>query len=488
MKSLLGIFILFCLLLAEAFALPSLEATLFSARATSQQPSASSQAEELPRGKLVGKVVAQSDASQSYALYLPSNYSTARTWPILYAFDPSGRGHIPVERFREAAEKYGWIVVGSNNSRNGPLAPSVEAARAVWADTRARFAIDDRRLYSTGFSGGARQAVRLNQLCQNCLAGVIASGAGFPPDVQPSASFRFALYGMAGTDDFNFFEMKLLDAQLERLGYTHRLEIFDGPHSWPPVAVGTKAVEWMEIQAMREGRRARDEKLIDELWKKVLVKAAEDEAAGRIYNIYLAYHSLAKDFEGLRETNAAREKASRLRETKEVKKAQDDEVAQIRRQQYLFNQILTLEEARAGTGAPAVALQEFRSAAADLRKKSKEVEDTGERRVARRTVRQLYAFYYESAMNLRSRGEQAARVVSLLEAANEFLPDNAPLLFELACAYMDNKEKKKALATLKKSVEHGFTDVDALTKSEPLTPLRDEAAFKEILARLRQKS
>ena len=39
---------------------------------------------------------------------------------------------------------YGWIVVGSYNSRNGPMEVSLEAARQIWADTHARFSIDDR--------------------------------------------------------------------------------------------------------------------------------------------------------------------------------------------------------------------------------------------------------------------------------------------------------------------------------------------------------
>jgi hypothetical protein len=59
-----------------------------------------------------------------------------------YAFDPGARGKLPVERFKEAAEKYGWILAGSNNSRNGPLQPSAEAWRALWQDTHDRFAID----------------------------------------------------------------------------------------------------------------------------------------------------------------------------------------------------------------------------------------------------------------------------------------------------------------------------------------------------------
>src|ERR1044072_7311856 len=80
------------------------------------------QTNSIPRGQIVERVEALNDPSQSYALYLPSNYTPNRKWPVLYAVDPGARGRVPVERFKEAAEKYGWIVLGSNNSRNGPLA------------------------------------------------------------------------------------------------------------------------------------------------------------------------------------------------------------------------------------------------------------------------------------------------------------------------------------------------------------------------------
>src|SRR5690349_6772025 len=143
------------------------------------------QTESIPKGQIVERIEALSDSSQSYALYLPSNYTADRKWPVLYAFDPGARGRIPVERFKAAAEKYGWIVVGSNNSRNGPLEGAVKAWNAMQTDTHQRFAIDDERMYGTGFSGGARAAVRIAIACK-CLAGVMANGAGFPIDLAPS--------------------------------------------------------------------------------------------------------------------------------------------------------------------------------------------------------------------------------------------------------------------------------------------------------------
>ncbi len=75
--------------------------------------------QNLQRGVLLPEVVSQQHSDQTYALYLPSAYAPNKKWPIVYAFDPAARGRMPVELMKDAAEKYGYIVVGSNNSRNG---------------------------------------------------------------------------------------------------------------------------------------------------------------------------------------------------------------------------------------------------------------------------------------------------------------------------------------------------------------------------------
>jgi hypothetical protein len=84
----------------------------------------------IPVGSVVPKVSCV-EPSQSYALYLPSSYSAKQKWPILYVFDPAARGERAVAVIKAAAEKFGYIVAASNNSRNGPLGGSTEAANAM---------------------------------------------------------------------------------------------------------------------------------------------------------------------------------------------------------------------------------------------------------------------------------------------------------------------------------------------------------------------
>src|SRR5438445_3048101 len=112
-------------------------------------------------------VTCAADSTQSYALYLPSTYTTAKPWPIIYFFDPGGRGRRPIELYKDLAEKYGFVLAASNNSKN--FAPDEsKSVNAIWQDTHRRFPLDVHLTYVSGFSGGARVAGLMALTCQQC--------------------------------------------------------------------------------------------------------------------------------------------------------------------------------------------------------------------------------------------------------------------------------------------------------------------------------
>jgi len=163
--------------------------------------------QELEKGKIIDKVICQWDPSQSYALYLPSKYTPEKKWPILYALDPGARGKVPLEHFQAAAEKYNLIVAGSNNARNGPWEPVVQAVLAIWYDTNTRLSIESKRIYVTGFSGGSRAASLFPNIIKRPVAGIIGCGAGLATGVKPEEIAPAFYHGVVGIEDFNYLEM-----------------------------------------------------------------------------------------------------------------------------------------------------------------------------------------------------------------------------------------------------------------------------------------
>jgi tetratricopeptide (TPR) repeat protein len=134
-----------------------------------------------------------------------------------------------------------------------------------------------------------------------------------------------------------------------------------------------------------------------------------------------------------------------------------------------------------------VAFGEFKRVLGELRKKSRETEDSIERRIARRTLHDVFAFYYEGASNLIQRHKDYAVAVSNLEIATEIAENSSQVMFELATAYALNGEKKKALDALRRAVEKGFTDTARMNSSPALEAVRGEAEYRKILESISQK-
>jgi predicted esterase len=338
-------------------------------------------AQEPPRGRIIDDVRCAKDPSQGYALYLPSAYSPARSWSLLVAFHPGARGRAMVEKYAAAAEQYGYIVAGSNNSRNGSWEASAAAVQAMTADLGERFAIDVRRLYMTGLSGGARVAMQV-ALATNKITGVIASSAGYP-DSRPRKSVPFVLFGTAGTEDFNYIEMRQLDRALTS---PHRVVIFEGGHTLPPDAVALEAIEWLEVQAMKSGAAPRNEPLIDRLLaaREEKIAAAGESAAG----VHLL-RALVDDFGGLRDVSAASARLAQRSKDKTIKRALDRERADDDAEARLLDEVLAQETALADSDRHLEALAVLRSRLAQLSKSANAADDSPERRQARRVLRTI---------------------------------------------------------------------------------------------------
>lgn len=441
--------------------------------------------ESMPAGRLIEKVVCLADPTQSYALYLPTKYTRERKWPILYAFDPGARGSIPVERFKSAAEEYGWIVVGSNNSRNGPNKLAIDAFEAVWSDTHSRFALDERRAYATGFSGGARAAVGLAARCEGCIAGVIGSGAGFHSGVPVTRNLPFIFFAAVGTDDFNFPELKDLENKLIKVGLTHRLAVFSGDHEWLSAAVASEAIGWMELAAMKAGTREKDPNLIDAIWQARLTAAQTLADSGRPYEAYRDYQAMSSSFSGLKDVAAITGKIAQLKEDKIVKKSISEEKSEIDKQNAQLNQITGLLSQRRDPENGLTATGEFRSIINNLSKQGKEPQDSSQRRVARRVIRSLLVGAYEQGEG-RLRAEDYAGAVYQFEIATEIAPNNPRLFFSLACAQALAGQKGRALQTLRRAIEKGFKDLESITTNRALDSLRGEAVYIEIVNSLKK--
>ena len=208
------------------------------------------------------KLNCEADTIQKYSIYLPSSYSTEKSWPLLICFDPHAEGLLPVNLFREQADKQGFILAGSNNSMNGmALDETTLIYRKLLADLQGRFNIDTSSVYVAGFSGGSRVAGAA-AITEGNIAGVVGCGAGLPNmNRQPLRPFSYL--AVSGNQDFNYNELKQVDESLGKAGYVHHMLVFDGIHQWPVKEVIPDIFTWLVFDRMRRHSLPTNRELIN---------------------------------------------------------------------------------------------------------------------------------------------------------------------------------------------------------------------------------
>lgn len=195
-------------------------------------------------GKIFPHITIKSDTALSYALYLPKSYRVNKKNRVVFIFDAHGRGTLPLEKYQSLSEKYNLVLAASNDSKNGLSGQERNhIITAFMADVESRFNLDKKKMFTMGFSGGARVAT-LIALYNSTVAGVIGCAAGFP-QVQNPVNRSFIWVGVVGNKDFNYLELVNLNRQLKANRWKSNLLTFDGKHEWPPASVMDDAMGMM---------------------------------------------------------------------------------------------------------------------------------------------------------------------------------------------------------------------------------------------------
>jgi len=439
----------------------------------------------LPEGVVIERVVCADAPSQSYALLLPKGFAGHRgPWPILYLFDARARGAFAARLFAPSAAERGFVVASSNNTTSdGPMDPNVTAFRALWRDTHARFAIDPRRVYAGGFSGGARIATLMASTAPGTIAGVVGCGAGFHREVRAKPPFVF--FGAVGNRDFNFDEMRELDETLKGLGASRHVEVFDGDHGWPPPDVCADALDWLDLQAAKSGTRPADQAVPDRLWTRFSGRAAAFERDGRLLAAIREYGRAADDFRGLRDVSPLEQARDRLVGTAAGKRALREESARIERDRdYREHTAEVWGEIRTGESLPAARiLQELDVSGLQARAAS----DPGseESLSAERLLSEIYVqtgFYLPRGYR---EEKNWARAILCLSVATQIRPKSPGAWYAMAAVEALSGHGSRAIEDLEQAAARGFSDAEDLDRDPDFASLRGTERYRVLLDRLR---
>lgn len=438
-------------------------------------------------GQVVGQVVEElstaADPEQQYALYLPPGHGGDEAlWPALFVLDPRGRAVPGVERFLNAAERHGYVILSSYQSRSDTKQDvNVRALDALIEEAR-RYRVDTRRLYLAGLSGTAHASWRFGQILGDHVAGVIAVGGGVQTSTQgPPGEATFAYYGLAGTVDFNYRELLELEQHLLERGIEHRITLFEGRHGWPPYVFTERALDWMELQAVKRGLAPRNPRLV-----KAELESARAAAADAVDPLERLRRrsDVVRDFQGL----GAEESDAKLL----LEAEGDPRVAKRRSQERkLAQRELSYVRARYAPWvaeledptklAPSVAASLVSLRVAPLREQAANPDDLAEARSAQRILERLYTgvvFYHPRDFE---RIGEYGRALRSLQVAVAIFPERAGGYWRLAAGYLRAGREDEAIETLRKAIGFGNVDLARLQSDPAWLPLHDRPEWSELV-------
>lgn len=274
-------------------------------------------------GEIIKKVICSADTNKNYSLYLPSDYSTNNTYPIIFFFDPHAKGYLPITNYKNIAENYNLILVGSNNSQNGLPWNEIQAIiNSLFNDIFHKFSIDKKQVYTAGLSGGARIANHL-ALSYKGINGVISCAAGFQLNNKASQS-KLNFIGIVGNQDFNFIELLNLNNDLSKTNINHNLFIFDGKHAWPPSKTFEEAVISLYLYDIKNGVVPVDNNFIKEKLSYFDSKIKSIKNTQTKIEEYNLYQNIISCFKGLSDVSEYENKILELTQSANFEKLSNE--------------------------------------------------------------------------------------------------------------------------------------------------------------------
>jgi len=426
---------------------------------------------------VVPRMATAADPGQQYSLYLPPGYPAAGGSPLLVILDARGRGESSLRPTVDAARANGWVVVSSWQSRSDTNeVGTLRALQALLGEALQRYRIDHGRIYVAGLSGTAKTLWTRADMLAPLLAGMIGAGGGRPPELGELRSApEFAFAGVAGTMDFNYFEMRDLDADLERVGATHRFFPFDGEHGWPPAGVHADAMEWLQLMAMRDGRAARREDFIAARFER------EHRAAQAAIGLerWRRLDQMLRDYRGLRDVSTLQAEAAAAKGDPAVgpalareRRLHGDEEEATRR----LDAWIARASSDSATGRRAAG--DVQGAFADLRigalREMAAGSDVAQAQSAKRRLQRIDAFtsFYLPERFL-ARGE-TGRAIAMLRLSLAITPEQPSLHWQLAKLLAKSGDKDAAFAELGLARDAGMIRPDSLRDDPEWSALRDD--------------
>ncbi len=425
---------------------------------------------ELETGIIHQHLKTKTDTNLTYSVYLPTSYTTNNFLPVVIFFDAHARNVLPLETYQSLAEKYKFILVSSEQSKNGQeWKYSATLGDKLINEVTSSFAIDKNQMITSGFSGGARVATGL-AMSRFDIKGVIASAAAFPGEVEATNS-RFNFLGVIGNKDMNYLEMKSIDKQLDNSGVNHFILEYDGEHDWPPIDVMNEAFLYHFMESIRlKERTTEDTEIINHFISQQTEQTKTYLSEANYYKAGLAYHKLVEFTQYFADTSLFENEVKAVANNKKVLEA-----AKLN-EMYLQQESDIQIEYNNDFGRKEIIWWE--KEVKRLRGKVKTAPNM-ESNMYQRILNYISLVSNLQATQLMEKNDlkSSAYFLDLYKMVD---PDNPDVYYLSAIYFSKIGQKANALNFLRKAVELGYEDFERMENQQAFVPYHDDPMFKSL--------
>jgi tetratricopeptide (TPR) repeat protein len=269
----------------------------------------------------------------------------------------------------------------------------------------------------------------------------------------------------------------------------YAVEVTPGPHQWASAEVCSRAVEWLELDAMKKGLRPKDQELIDAVYDKMVQRGDELEKEGWPYYAAALYRYALPLLSGLKDTADLETRLTRIQAGQEYEEFLTAETKRNRQEIDLIGRFAFVFSLARNTAPGQI---RFPQVAKDLQianlvKMEADKTDIFTGAMARRLLLELLLKGRDEGEAHLRKGD-AQRAALFFEITIAAGTENVNNYYNLACAYALTKDKKKALKSLQKAIDLGFSDLALLESDKMLDSLRQDKAFIALAQAMREKN
>ena len=244
----------------------------------------------LRKGAVKDSIPVSDSISESFAMYLPKDYTSEKKWPVVFVLDPDGKGISAARLFMQASEDQGFLIVSSNNiTRKDSLLINLEKVTRLFNQIVNTFPIDENAIYVAGLDEGALVASAMPAV-NKAVDGVIVVG-----DLWINSEFLLknankpSYIGFANNSSNAKNEFREKFMFLNSLKYPAYYYCYDGNETWPSSEFIAHAMGGFKLQKMLNGGNEKNPEVVDVLFREELETA---EVLYRKMKFYKAFELL----------------------------------------------------------------------------------------------------------------------------------------------------------------------------------------------------